>query len=271
MVRKRLERFIFHRLDQVPIASFYAKTKGWYFIIAWAHRFCGIFMVLFVSVHIYTLSFLSAPALYDAKIKFFELPLFSFLAWMLAIPVIFHALNGGRLILYEMFESRNDAAMIRWVFSLSIAFVFLQGLLMMLWSRSVPVLFFWWVAAIAGSSLAGLILSRTWKSTGSIFWKFHRITGSFLLIMLPAHLMFMHLQPHIGQEAAAVIARIQNPFIRWIDLGMLFALLYHGGYGLISITGDYIESNVAQNGLAAVIFLTMSAFGWIGIRLIIMI
>ena len=88
---------------------------------------------------------------------------------------------------------------------------------------------------------------------------------------MPAHLMLMHLQPGISQEAAMVIARIQNPFIKWIDLGMLFAMLYHGGYGLISITGDYIESKVLQNGLAALIFLTMAAFGWIGTRLAIMI
>jgi|TARA_B100000315_G_scaffold92071_1_gene84813 succinate dehydrogenase hydrophobic anchor subunit len=270
-VKKRLERFISHRLDQVPIASVYVKSRGWYFVIAWAHRLCGILMVLFASVHIYTLSFLSTPALYDAKIKFFGLAPFAFLSWMLAIPVIFHALNGGRLILYEMFGSRNDNSMTRWVFSLSIAFVFLQGLLMMLWSRSVSMLFFWLVAATINSSLACIVISKSWKATGSIFWKFHRITGSFLLIMVPAHLMLMHLQPGISQEAAMVIARIQNPFIKWIDLGMLFAMLYHGGYGLISITGDYIESKVLQNGLAALIFLTMAAFGWIGTRLAIMI
>ncbi len=271
MVKKRLERFISHRLNQVPIASVYAKSRGWYFVIAWAHRFFGILMVLFVSVHIYTLSFLSAPAIYDAKMIFFGRSLFSFLSWMLAIPVIFHALNGGRLILYEMFGNRNDDAMIRWVFSLSIAFVFLQGLLMTLRGQSIPVLFFWLVAATISSSLACLVISRSWKATGSLFWKFHRITGSFLLIMVPAHLMFMHLQPGISQEAAMVIARIQNPFIKWMDLGMLFAMLYHGGYGLISITGDYIESKVLQNGLAAFIFMTMAAFGWIGIRLTIMI
>ena len=271
MVKKRLERFIYHRLDQVPIASVYAKSRGWYFVIAWVHRFCGILMVLFASVHIYTLSFLSAPALYDAKMKFFSLSLFSFLSWILAIPVTFHALNGGRLILYEIFGSRNDGAMIRWVFFLSIAYVFLQGLLMILWSRPVPVLFFWLIAATISSSLTGLVISRSLKATGSIFWKLHRITGSFLLIMVPAHLMFMHLQPGISQEAAMVIARIQNAFIKWVDLGMLFAILYHGGYGLISITGDYIKSKALHNSVAAFIFMTMAAFGWIGIRLTIMI
>jgi len=270
-MKKRFERFIFHRLDQVPIASVYAKTRGWYFVIAWVHRFCGILMVLFASVHIYTLSFLSNPALFDIKMKFFGLSLFSFLSWMLAIPVIFHSLNGGRLILYEMFGNRKDDAMIRSLFSLSIAFVFLQALSMMLRSWSVSVLFFWLVVATISFSLACLVILRSWKASGSISWKFHRITGSFLLVMVPAHLVFMHLQPGISQEAAIVIARIQNPFIKLMDLGMLTAMLYHAGYGLISIIKDYIESNVLQNGLAAFIFMTMAAFAWIGIRLTIMV
>lgn len=269
-MKKRLEQFISHRLDQVPIASVYAKTRGWYFVIAWAHRFCGILMILFVSVHIYTLSFLSVPALFDAKMKLFRLSLFSFLSWMLAIPVIFHALNGGRLILYEMFENRKDDAVMRSLFSISIAYVFLQGLLMMLRSRSVSVLLFWSVVATISVGLACLVISRSWKASGSIFWKIHRISGSFLLMMVPGHLIFMHLQPDLSREAAMVMTRMQNPFIRWMDLGILFAVLYHAGYGLISITKDYIESNVLQNGLAAFIFMIMASFAWIGIRMTIM-
>ena len=92
-----LERYVQPILERLPVVSFYAKTRGWPFIIAWIHRISGILLALYFCVHIYTLSFLATPAVYDAKMKFFGDFFLSFLEWLLAVPVIFHALNGGRL------------------------------------------------------------------------------------------------------------------------------------------------------------------------------
>jgi succinate dehydrogenase / fumarate reductase cytochrome b subunit len=114
-----LVKRILSGLENVPVVSFYAKTRGWLFVIAWTHRISGLLMVLYIGIHIYTLSFLATPDAYDTKMKLFSFFPFSFLEWLLAAPVIFHALNGGRLILYEIFGIRNDESMIRWVLGLS--------------------------------------------------------------------------------------------------------------------------------------------------------
>ena len=111
--------YIFHKLAQLPLVSLYAKTRGWSYIIAWGHRLAGIVLVFYACFHVYTLSLLETPAHYDTKMQIFSSPLFVFFEWLLAVPVIFHALNGGRLILYESFGNREDNAVIKWLSSFS--------------------------------------------------------------------------------------------------------------------------------------------------------
>ena len=66
-LNKPSAQFILSWLENLPIVSFYAKTRGWPFVIAWIHRISGMFMVLYVLLHIYTLSFLAVADTYDAK------------------------------------------------------------------------------------------------------------------------------------------------------------------------------------------------------------
>ena len=254
-------------LENVPVVSFYAKTRGWPFVIAWLHRISGMLMVLYIWVHIYTLSFLATPDAYDAKMKLFGFFPFSFLEWLLALPIIFHALNGGRLILYEIFGSRNDESMIRWVLGLSATYFLLLGLLMVMGNQTVSPLFFWLIIFIIGFLPSYVVASRIRNMAGSITWKLQRISGAYLIVMIPAHLLFMHLQPAIGHEAAVVIARMQNVFIKFIDLTLVVAGLYHAGYGLTAIIRDYLKSGLLQTGLTGLVVLIMAVLGWIGIRL----
>jgi succinate dehydrogenase hydrophobic anchor subunit len=79
--------------------------------------------------------------------------------------------------------------------------------------------------------------------------------------MIPAHLLFMHLQPAVGHDAGVVI----------VDLTLVVIGLYHAGYGLTAIIRDYLKSGLLQTGLTGLIFLVMVVFGWIGIRLTLMI
>jgi len=44
-------------------------------------------------------------------------------------------------------------------------------------------------------------------------------------------------------------------------------VLYHAGYGLVSFTGDYLESRSLRIGLAALVILVMLFFAALGIRL----
>ena len=73
-------------LENVPMVSFYAKTRGWPFVIAWLHRISAMLMVLYIWFHIYTLSFLVTPDAYDAQMKLFGSFPFPLAAFPIACP-----------------------------------------------------------------------------------------------------------------------------------------------------------------------------------------
>ena len=251
----------------ILVFSAYAKTRGWPYVIAWCHRGAGLFLVAFVWFHIYTLLSLSSPSLYDEWMIIYGFFPLNILEWALGIPIIFHALNGGRLILYEGFEMRNDGSMIRYLLGLSVLYVALLGVLMMIGIQSVSLVFYWLAMLIAALTLAYGVASKFWKTRHSLLWKLQRVSGAFLLVMVPAHLLFMHLNPSMGKEANIVIMRMQNWFIKFIDLSLIVMVIYHAGYGLISVIRDYIFFRVFRTGLAALVILVMVIFAWAGIRL----
>jgi succinate dehydrogenase hydrophobic anchor subunit len=270
-IKKQFEQFSQPGLQRIPILSFYARTRGWPFVIAWGHRIAGVLLTLYVLLHVYTLSFLATPDVYDAKMKVYGIFLFSFLEWLLAIPVIFHALNGGRLISYEIFGARSDRLMLAWVLGLTLTYILLQAIFMLLGSQSVTPIFFWLTGSILGLCLVVLVTTKIWQIQGAVTWKLQRISGAYLFIMIPAHMLFMHLNPAMGHEAGVVIARMQNLLIRVVDITLIIAVLFHAGYGLISISKDYVTSRILQKVLTFIILFVMAVFGWIGIKLIIII
>jgi succinate dehydrogenase / fumarate reductase cytochrome b subunit len=267
ILKKPYKRSFLPALEHIPLVSFYAKTRGWPFVIAWMHRLAGVLLTLYVLVHIYTLSFLAIPTGYDSKMKIFGFFFFTLVEWLLAFPVIFHAFNGGRLILFEIFGARNDRSMLRWVFGLSATYVLLQALLSIMGNQSVSLILFWLTIVILSFCFVVAVTSKTWNIDGAISWKLQRISGAYLLIMIPAHLLFMHLQPGMAHEADVVITRMQNIFMKFVDLTLVIAVLYHAGYGLISISKDYITSRILQSGFSFLVIFVLAVFGWIGIRL----
>jgi len=266
-IKTRFEAPVMLCLERMPLLSTYTTTKGWPYVIAWCHRIAGLLLVGYLWFHIYTLLSLSSPPSYDATMKFYGFFLFRILEWALAIPVIFHALNGGRLILYESFETRDDESMIRWLLWLSMLYVALLGALMLIGSQSVSAVFFWLTMLVAGLTLAYGVGSKIWAIEHSLLWKLQRITGAYLLILIPAHMLFMHLNYSMAHEANTVAMRMQNYFIKAVDITLVVVVLYHAGYGLVSFTGDYLKSRTVRMALAALIFLVMLLFGALGIRL----
>lgn len=266
-VSQRIERLILPKLEKLPVISDYARTRGWSFVLSWIHRITGILLVLYVLFHMYTLTFLQTPERFDAKMRFYGIFVFVFLEWALAVPVIVHAFNGGRLILYEIFGNRRDTAMTRWVWALSVMYVLLLAVMMIAGNQSVTPGFFWLTALLIAVSLVVVVASKVWKTAASASWKFQRITGAFLIMMVPAHMLFMHLNPGFGHDAGIVVARMQNVFIKIVDLGLVIGVLFHSGYGLLSIAKDYIPSKLLQNAVALVIIVVMVVFGWVGVKL----
>ncbi len=94
-------------------------------------------------------------------------------------------------------------------------------------------------------------------------WKLQRITGAFLLMLVPAHIVFMHVNAPVGHQASAVIMRMQEMFLKVVDVALLLGLLYHGGYGLISVLGDYLSSRGLWVGAALVITFVMALCAWV--------
>lgn len=91
---------------------------------AWvAQRITGLILLGFLFIHLYTLSsVLGGEATYNQAMKALERPLIKmgelFLVWV----VLFHSLNGFRLILYNLFPALNHKGL---AYSLSLISVLL--------------------------------------------------------------------------------------------------------------------------------------------------
>jgi succinate dehydrogenase hydrophobic membrane anchor protein len=201
--------------------------------------------------------------------KLYQLPVLAVVEWALAIPVLFHALNGGRLILYESFRCRRDDVLLDWTAGLTLLYAGLLALLMLMGSQSVSPVFFWLVAAaIAGTAAYGLYV-RIGRTAHAWSWKLQRITGVFLLVMIPAHFLFMHLSPQTAKDAGLVALRMQNPLVKLVDAALVLSAIYHGGYGLNSVLYDFVGSKELRwIGTGAIVFvMTIAAVA--GLRLIV--
>jgi succinate dehydrogenase hydrophobic anchor subunit len=235
--------------------------------MAWCHRIAGLILVAYLWVHIYRLFSLSSPSLYHATMKAYYLFHPAILGLALAIPLIFHTLNGGRLILYESFGKRNDETMIRWVLFLSFLYLGLLGVMILMGNQSISPFLFWFVSITIAFILGYGVTLRVQNRQHSFYWKLQRMTGGFLLVMVPAYFLFMHLNPFPGMEADRVIFWMEGGFIRAVRLLLLMAGLYHGGYGLFSVASDYLSSRILRIGFAFLVTLVMLIFAWLCFKL----
>ncbi|MGD0339290.1 MAG: succinate dehydrogenase, cytochrome b556 subunit [Bacteroidota bacterium] len=79
----------------------YHKFSGsWAWII---HRLTGIGLITYIVVHIYTLSSLQkGKETFDIEMRLFTSPFFLFLEWALGAFILYHALNGIRIVLIDL-------------------------------------------------------------------------------------------------------------------------------------------------------------------------
>ena len=263
--------YLFTKIPGVGYLQTLARTRGWPYVASCAQRISGVLLVLYVCFHIITLSVLRNPGDFDSKMRFFESFLPGFLEWLLAVPVIYHALNGGRLILYEIFGNRKDQIILKWVLGLSVFYTLSLGLFMAMGNQTVSAIFFWVYVTAASGFIAYLTVMKIRLSGASFSWKLHRITGAFLFLMIPAHMLFMHLDPALGRDAQVIITRMDNIFIKLIDLVLVISVLYHGAYGLIGICRDYLPSRRTQVVCTAFIVFVTGFFAWMGVKLTVLI
>ncbi len=264
----KFEDLIISIMGKIPVLSYYSKSRGWSFLISWGHRLAGLTLVAYMFAHIYTLSHLFSPETYDAEMKLLDHFVFSFLEWAVAIPVIFHALNGGRLILYELFEVRKDEMMIRWMAALGIIYVIIVGFFFVHETPQASASFFWSTALFLAIIALIIIVVKIWTTGNSMLWKLQRITAAFMFPLLIGHMFFMHMNYLTAHDSKTILLRLESPFIRGIDLAFVVFLLFHAGYGLYSVITDYLKPGPLLKILAFLVIFVMALSAYFGIKLI---
>ena len=255
-------------LEKFPKLSFYARTRGWHFIMAWLHRVTGILLVIFVWIHMVFLSSPYGGGTHEVGAQGMGALITGLVQWVLAFPIIFHAFNGGRLILYEIYGNRAEESLLRWMTGLGIIYLALLGVIMLMDNQSVSP-FIFWLMMIAGASILSYgVGARIWRRGHSIFWKLQRISATFLLVMIPAYMLFIHLAPVASQETGIMIPIMQKYFVQAVYLLLLAGTIYHAGYGIWSLVSDYLSSPTLRKGLALLVTLVMLFFGWVGVTMI---
>jgi succinate dehydrogenase hydrophobic anchor subunit len=254
-------------MGRFPILSYYANSRGWSFLISWGHRLAGLTLVGYMFTHIFTLCLLFIPGLFEAEMKLLHNFVFSFLEWALAIPIIFHSLNGGRLLLYELFHVRKEETVIRSMIAIGLIYIVIVGFFFIEEGQQVSVALFWSIT-VAISLIAFLaVLYKISRTRNSILWKLQRVTGAFMLPMLLGHMLYMHMSYLAGHDSKTILLRMQNPFIKGIDFVFIIFLLFHAGYGVFSVIADYVKPGLLLKSLAflVIVVMVMSAFLGIGI------
>lgn len=245
-----------------------SRSRGWSYVIGWAHRITGLFLLFYLLLHINTLSTLTEPEVFSARMAILSGPLFRVLELVLAVPVIFHSLNGGRLLVYELFTTDYDDLLRSWVGILSAVYLLLLGYFMYLGDQSVSPVFFWFSAMAAGFIISYGCARKLRRAQGSLFWKMQRLSGALLFVLVPAHMLFMHLSHAVGRDVLVITERLSQPSIAVIDGILLILVLYHGGYGLVGVLKDYVTDRRIIRTVSGAVFLILLIFGLQGISLL---
>ena len=246
----------------------WARNRGWSYGVTWLQRGTGLLLVLYLLGHMLSLSALVSPERYNALMRAYAWGPLPFMEWALALPVMFHALNGGRLLLFELFGLHDVKTQMSWTWALVAASMALLGALMLRGDQQVSPLFFW-LLALAGALALGVALALKLAARGhALGWKLHRISGAFLLVMIPAHFVFMHLNPQVAKEAMVVTARLQGLFIKLVDALLVAAAFYHAAYGLMSVARDYLAPGGARTLAVLGAGVLMVVFALVGLRLL---
>jgi len=247
------ERGMIGALENLPWVSFYARTRGRHFVLAWAQRISGMLLVLMLVFH--ALAYPPEPGQGSVFL--------AFVAWLAAIPLMFHALNGSRLLLYEIFGVRKEQEMLRWLLASGILYMVALGLVMVSGGQAVSPFFFWLLALAAALIPAWGVGLRLRGLGHSVLWTLQRISAGLLLVLVPAFGLYLQLTPVAGQ-AGLFPSALEAGFVRGVHVLFLATALFHGGYGLWSTAADYVSSRVARAGIALLISALMVALGWAG-------
>lgn len=92
---------------RMTLASYVTYKGGRGFVSFITHRITGLGTLIFLSVHILTTSLVYfAPLWYNRFIEIFNSPLFMVGEVVLVFCVIFHGVNGLRIVFFDLFNPK---------------------------------------------------------------------------------------------------------------------------------------------------------------------
>lgn len=113
------------------VLTYRGRAGQWAWIL---HRVTGVGVLLFLLVHIVDTAFIGwGPELYNKAMAVYRLPVFRVGEVLLAGCVLFHALNGVRIIIID-FWPQTTAAHRKWVYAVAVTFavIFIPTAIIML-------------------------------------------------------------------------------------------------------------------------------------------
>jgi succinate dehydrogenase / fumarate reductase cytochrome b subunit len=113
------------------VLTYRGRAGQWAWVL---HRVTGVGVLLFLLVHIVDTAFIGwGPELYNKAMAVYRMPVFRVGEVLLAGCVLFHALNGVRIIILD-FWPETTAAHRKWVYAVGVAFavIFIPTAIIML-------------------------------------------------------------------------------------------------------------------------------------------
>ncbi|MBS1515737.1 MAG: succinate dehydrogenase, cytochrome b556 subunit [Bacteroidetes bacterium] len=109
--------------------SYKKDTGSWAWIL---HRITGVALIGYLFLHIYSLSPLTqGEAAFTDKMKSFTTPFFMFIEWLLFAFVLFHSLNGIRIVLVDWADgAKYHRSLYVWSWIVGVILFVMMGVIM---------------------------------------------------------------------------------------------------------------------------------------------
>ncbi|MBV6479382.1 MAG: Succinate dehydrogenase 2 membrane subunit SdhC [Ignavibacteria bacterium] len=109
--------------------SYKKDTGSWAWIF---HRISGIALIAYLFLHVYSLSPLAqGETAFNNKMQVYMTPFFMVVEWILFAFVLFHSLNGLRIVIVDWADGSNyHKQLYRWSWIIGILLFIAMGVLM---------------------------------------------------------------------------------------------------------------------------------------------
>ncbi len=241
---------------------------------AWLlHRLTGVGIFVFLLVHVVDIALIGwGRDLFDAMTKLYHHPVFRIGEILLFGAVLFHGLNGLRVIVLD-FAPSTTIYQRQMLIGVAIVFflAFTPAALIMFgqmlhgssghvswdnalteWRAWLPTL----LSAIAIFSVYAPTVNlprmqssvRPTSGLELYGWLYIRISGVLLIFLVLGHLVIMHLIDggvnRVNYDF--VVQRLKTPFWRTYDFALLVLAMSHGVWGMRNVLLDYIHRPISR-------------------------